>query len=340
MANPWTNEVQPFGANRAPLLVGLSVTDGLTPVPVAVDPSTGSILAGMEIGGIYNTVLPTLSNGNTSQLQLDSNGRLLTNPGALTAATDTITAYQGGNWTISTIIGQSAETTATWTSATAQNTTVQLNVSSFPTIAIFISQTSTLTAGAVTFEASDTSGGTNWYPVTVVATDNTFDGTVYTLNPSTNIALQMNVAGFILFRVRLSTAITGSGTVSVGLTGNASAAEWEQFVFGNVNVPLGSALVPYSAHLTSNATTTPTSSTAYISSIAISTDAGGTTSTVTVQDKSGTPKKLVNALATTALSTTPTVVNFQSPVVMSGGIDIVTAGAAAATIDIWINYYQ
>lgn len=104
--------------------------------------------------------------------------------------------------------------------------------------------------------------------------------------------------------------------------------------------PARTTLNTYSIHLTSNATTTPTSSTAYISSITISNEVGGTTSTITIQDKQGTPLKLVNGIATTALTTAPTVINFQTPVKMVSGIDIITAGAVAATVDVWINYYQ
>lgn len=40
----WSNEVQPFGANHAPLLTGTSSVDTHTPVPVAVDPTTGGVL--------------------------------------------------------------------------------------------------------------------------------------------------------------------------------------------------------------------------------------------------------------------------------------------------------
>jgi hypothetical protein len=120
----------------------------------------------------------------------------------------------------------------------------------------------------------------------------------------------------------------GSG---VGVTANA--------MVGGL-MPIGTLLNPYSVHLTTNTTTTPTSSTAYISSIVISNEVGGTTSTLTIQDKQGTPLKLVNGLATTALTTAPTVANFQTPVKMVSGIDIITAGAVAATVDVWINYYQ
>lgn len=105
-------------------------------------------------------------------------------------------------------------------------------------------------------------------------------------------------------------------------------------------MPTGSALNTYSLHSTSNATTTPTPSTAYISMISISAEVAGTTSTITIQDKQGTPLKLVNGLSTTTLTTTPTTVNFQTPAKMVSGIDIITAGAVAATIDVWINYYQ
>lgn len=104
--------------------------------------------------------------------------------------------------------------------------------------------------------------------------------------------------------------------------------------------PAATALNTYATRITSNTTTTPTSSTAYISSITITTEVAGTTSTVTIRDKQGTPQVLVNGLTTTAASLTPTVLNFQTPVKMTSGIDIVTAGAVAGTVDVWVNYYQ
>jgi hypothetical protein len=140
----------------------------------------------------------------------------------------------------------------------------------------------------------------------------------------------------------------GTWTVQPGNTPNTTAWKVDgsavtQPVSGTLNVnlnPAATALNTYSVHLTSNTTTTPTSSTAYISSISISSEVAGTTSTVTIQDKQGTPLKLVNGLSTTTLTTTPTTINFQTPVKMVSGIDIVTAGSVAATVDIWLNYYQ
>lgn len=104
-------------------------------------------------------------------------------------------------------------------------------------------------------------------------------------------------------------------------------------------MPTGTVLNTYSVRITSNTTTTPIASTAYISSITISSEVAGTTSTVTIQDKSGTPLKLVNGLTTVAVTTAPVPINFQTPIKMTSGIDIITAGVAAATVDIWINYY-
>lgn len=104
-------------------------------------------------------------------------------------------------------------------------------------------------------------------------------------------------------------------------------------------MPSGTILTTYSIRITTNTTTTPISSTAYISCVVISAEVAGTSSSITIQDKSGTPLKLINGLATVSVGTTPTTVNFQTPIKMFGGIDIITAGVAAATVDVWINYY-
>lgn len=149
-------------------------------------------------------------------------------------------------------------------------------------------------------------------------------------------------------RVRSANAAsntTGTGLLGTGLLGfdgtNYQRASVSTTGVQDVGLmPARTGLNTYSVHLTTNTTTTPTAATAYISSISISNEVSGTTSTVTIQDKQGTPLKLVNGLATTALTTAPTVINFQTPVKMVSGIDIVTAGAVAATIDVWINYYQ
>lgn len=96
--------------------------------------------------------------------------------------------------------------------------------------------------------------------------------------------------------------------------------------------PVGTALTTYEALLTTNATTTVTSTLSYISSIVLTVDTGGTTSTVTIADKYG--------LSTATAFLAPTIYNFETPIKMTGGFTIVTAGAVAATVSVWINYYQ
>lgn len=129
--------------------------------------------------------------------------------------------------------------------------------------------------------------------------------------------------------------VSQSGTWTVQPGNTANTTPW--LVNAALN-PSSTALNTYAVRLTSNTTTTLTSSTAYISSIAISTEAVGTTSTIVIQDKQGTPLKLVPGITTVAVGLTN--FNFQTPVKMTSGIDIVTAGAVAATLDVWINYYQ
>lgn len=135
---------------------------------------------------------------------------------------------------------------------------------------------------------------------------------------------------------------TSAPTVSNGnyerlqLDVNANLKTTSQVYIGATNVKLNT----YENLFTTNATTTVTASTAYISSIVITTDTGGTTSTVTIQDGQATPQILVNSLITTTAATGPTIYNFQTPIQLTTGIKVITAGAVAATVSVWINYYQ
>lgn len=121
---------------------------------------------------------------------------------------------------------QTDSVTAAWTSATTQNTALQLNVINWATVSVTLNQGSTITGGTVIFEVSDSLAGTNWYPLSMASTGLAASVVSYNLVASTNIAFQMNVAGFTLFRVRLSSAIQGTATVNVGIVGNSSSAEY------------------------------------------------------------------------------------------------------------------
>ena len=232
--------------------------------------------------GVYSgAVLSGLVAGQQAALQIDSMGNLLVNVAVgggsssnasvgLTGTTAPTSATELGIIDLSgnlqgvsasnplpvseALIGQTAESTAAWTSATAQNTTLAINVVGYSTVAITLQQGSTITQGAITFEVSDTALGTNWYPVSVVSTNGNVVGNGYNLVASTNIAFQMNVAGFVQFRIRLSLAISGTATVNIGVTAQASAAEWEQFIFNTISTPVFTELLDGSGNIIGTAT--------------------------------------------------------------------------------------
>lgn len=127
---------------------------------------------------------------------------------------------------------QTTESTAAWTSSTTVNTTLAQTITGYGTVTVTFNQGSTITGGVVTFEVSDTVAGTNWYPISMISSAGaTVPSTTYTLQQSTNASYQTNVAGYVQFRVRLSTVISGTGTVNVGIAANASATEWQQATY-------------------------------------------------------------------------------------------------------------
>ncbi len=109
----WTNEPQPFGKNHAPLLAGVSSIDGVTPVPIAVDPTTGAILNSTASG--YDTVVgigpvgqnrvayDTVSYTNTSST-VDTYVYKAGGAGGTTTATITITFTDTTKTQVSTVV--------------------------------------------------------------------------------------------------------------------------------------------------------------------------------------------------------------------------------------------
>jgi len=96
-----------------------------------------------------------------------------------------------------------------------------------------------------------------------------------------------------------------------------------------------------SSHITSKTTTTITASTAYVSTLVISCSAAGSSWTLSVQDGEATAKILVPSFTLTVPTNgQPIVLNFQEPIVMTTGIQVVTAGTTAGTVDVFATYWQ
>jgi len=173
-------------------LQGVSATN---PLPI-----TGSISATNPSVGTTNVAAPTSA---TEMGVIDSTGKLQgvssSNPMPIS-------------------VGRVTAVTAAWTSATAQDTVLSLAVSLFQTVILSLNITGTISAGLATYEVSDDNGVT-WYPTfgyrSGIAVG---DGNSSLFNPGNNKVLwQFNVSGYMNFRVRLSSAIVGTGTATYRL---------------------------------------------------------------------------------------------------------------------------
>jgi hypothetical protein len=154
-----------------------------------------------------------------------------TNVGALVAVAnalgqtwtegDQVLLSEDLNGSLRTMAGVLPETTAAWTSATTVNTALTATVTGYGTVIVTLNQGTTLTGGAVTFEVSD--AATNWYsiPAQILNGGTGAFSSFFSFVASSNTAFSINVAGFVSFRIRLSTVISGTGTVNVGVQANA-----------------------------------------------------------------------------------------------------------------------
>lgn len=141
-----------------------------------------------------------------------------------TAGTITLKViYKLGGQTL--VGGSIPEVTAAWTSSTGANTALTQVVGGYSTANVFLNQGTTITSGVVTFEGSDTAAFTNAYPIACTAQDTFKTVTAYTLVASTNESFVCPVNAYTAFRVRLSTVISGTATVNVGISTSALPTE-------------------------------------------------------------------------------------------------------------------
>ena len=112
--------------------------------------------------------------------------------------------------------GTSNATAAAWTSGTATNSTVAVYTTNFSynTAIVTFNQTTTISGGVATFEVSN--DGANWVSLNGVPTEGGSETSSYNFQANTYTSFTFNISGWQNFRVRLSTGLTGSGTVTVG----------------------------------------------------------------------------------------------------------------------------
>jgi hypothetical protein len=218
--------------------------------PNSAKPTTGATVA-----GVYNATPPVLEDGQACPIQVDINGQIKTSGSGgtqdvniteiLGAAPSTanplpVELSDGTNPFGTNANPLSTQTSfsaaeaasvifATWDSSTAQNTAITANLSGFGNCGFSFIKTGSISIGVISFEISP--DGTNWLPLEVVplGSNPTFLST-YSLTGASN-AWQMFIGGFKQVRIRLSTAITGSGTAKVCVHPSVSGAEFAQLVF-------------------------------------------------------------------------------------------------------------
>lgn len=201
----WT--VQPGNtANTTPWLVTARNVGNTGAVLDFAGQNAASPANAILIGGQFNTTPTTLTSGNSSPLQLDSAGNLKVSTPA------------------NVIAGP------TWNNATALNTTV--TIPNNPSILGQVTVGTTITAGALTFEESY-DNGTTWLAVPSGRLINPSTGAQianpYTLVASTNLQFQIVSTGTTQMRVRLSTAITGTGSAAFLFTSSPLINEVQVF---------------------------------------------------------------------------------------------------------------
>jgi hypothetical protein len=154
---------------------------------------------GLAVLEQYNTTLPAPTAAQTLSLQSDQAGNLLNFPGLQFKA--------GAAWTSATSGGTLQYPTGTTTAG---------QLLGAPAVMVQLDQTTTLTGGAVTFQG--TYDNINWVtiPVGQVINPNTFLSLTnpYTFVANTNQSFLILTQGYVAIRANLSTAITGSGTVT------------------------------------------------------------------------------------------------------------------------------
>jgi hypothetical protein len=186
------------------------------------------------VGTVYNTSAPAPTNSQSLALQADNAGNLKVIPG--------IASVTGTVWNTSTALNT--------TQILAQNTGA-------PAVSILLAQTSTLSAGAVTFEGSY--DGTNWITVPaaqVVDPSSLAQITIpYTLQANTNKAFLLFMGGFQQLRAKLSTAITGSGAVTLSSNQVGYEPALQMNASGAAKVDGSGVTQPVSGTVTANAGT-------------------------------------------------------------------------------------
>lgn len=134
----------------------------------------------------------------------------------------------------------SAET-ATWTSASAQDVAVAIRGDSYSSVMASLIGTGTISGGVLTFEVSNDLG-TTYFPIALTRYDSASIETTFTLSQTSKL-WRASIAGATNFRVRLSTQVSGSGSVAIRVQASSAPADLPWFNVGNL-ATIGTSVTP------------------------------------------------------------------------------------------------
>ena len=316
---PWVTNMTQWGSTT----LGTPTNFGTTPGAVIAGSVNASLFAGTtalsQTGGSLNV---NITGGGSSGTQY-ANGTAVATPtgtvamgwdGANVRALSTTTA--GALYTLG--LTNSNTSLATWTSGTALNTTAAVtNSSDYGTIALgFLCNSGTFSTGVISFEGS--LDNSNWTALTGIQPNGTTSSTII-LATSTYTVYVFHATPYPFFRVRLSTAITGTGQVTIESFAASNSSTEGVSVYGSVIVtnmpgatsPGGSAPGSGLYILGSVTSAAPAYTTATVN--ALSLDTSGNLRTLAVQ--SGTWNVGVTGTVAVTQSTSPWVVSLTSTTV-------------------------
>jgi len=194
--------------------VGQGVSSQSSPVVLASDQSNVAVVVQGTANVTVSGVVTTSPQGN---VVVQGNVALIGSSNvAIQGTSNTQIIYNGALVTnanpIPIIDGFTAPNNVVWTSGTALNTAVTLNTAGFDTAIVTLTPQGTITGGAATFELFD---GYSWVPTKAPRTDSYVTDTTFTFTGAGIHSWQVPVSGYPQLRLRLSTAIVGTGNVSV-----------------------------------------------------------------------------------------------------------------------------
>ena len=206
----------------APILFEILSPDGLWVIFHTIRQPNTSILPSIQTPNIPMTAIVSKTSSDATNLIISSSCFAAGTTAVINEVNDYVDHY--------------------WTSGASLNSTVMASTIGYGNCSYSAAVTGTITAGAISFEI--TPDGNTWYALGVVNTGGEpVEISTYELANGSG-TWQMFVGGYYETRIRLSTVITGSGSVKIMLRPSLSGTEFVQTVYQPIGTNLHAVVDP------------------------------------------------------------------------------------------------